>query len=236
MLQTGGFLPYLTVGENIGLSRRLLGLPADGTVEHLARILGVERHLSKLPAFLSAGERQHVAVARALAHRPSIVIADEPTVSLDPITARRVLAAVMDLVKGARHHAHHREPRLGAGYSICFLLPRHFLAALSLTLIASLLGAVLGGVRAARIEPSDRLREVGWWDGRTRVGADGVIATRGSACGSRWRNRIGMVQPTQCRAVARRGNPRLPGWCLGRASCKGSGGIDCPLMLKITDE
>ncbi|MGH8478393.1 MAG: FtsX-like permease family protein [Gammaproteobacteria bacterium] len=49
---------------------------------------------------------------------------------------------------------------LAAGQSICFLMPRHFLAALFLTLIASLLGAVLGGVRAARIEPSDGLREV----------------------------------------------------------------------------
>ena len=49
---------------------------------------------------------------------------------------------------------------LATGQSICFLMPRHFLAALFLTLIASLLGAVLGGVRAARIEPSDGLREV----------------------------------------------------------------------------
>ncbi len=49
---------------------------------------------------------------------------------------------------------------LVAGQSICFLMPLHFFAALTLTLIASLLGAVLGGVRAARIEPSDGLREV----------------------------------------------------------------------------
>ena len=49
---------------------------------------------------------------------------------------------------------------LAPGQSICFLMPRHFLAALFLTLIASLLGAVLGGIRAARIEPSDGLREV----------------------------------------------------------------------------
>ncbi|MDQ3774359.1 MAG: hypothetical protein M3461_08370 [Pseudomonadota bacterium] len=49
---------------------------------------------------------------------------------------------------------------LAAGQSICFLMPRHFLVALFLTLMASLLGAVLGGIRAARIEPSDGLREV----------------------------------------------------------------------------
>jgi putative ABC transport system permease protein len=49
---------------------------------------------------------------------------------------------------------------LAPGQSICFLMLKHFLAALFLTLVASLLGAVLGGVRAARIEPSDGLREV----------------------------------------------------------------------------
>jgi putative ABC transport system permease protein len=49
---------------------------------------------------------------------------------------------------------------LAPGQSICFVMPLHFLAALFLTLIASLLGAVLGGVGAARIEPSDGLREV----------------------------------------------------------------------------
>ncbi|MGH8608396.1 MAG: ABC transporter permease, partial [Gammaproteobacteria bacterium] len=48
---------------------------------------------------------------------------------------------------------------LAPGQSICFLMPHHFLAALSLTLVASLFGAVLGGVRAARIEPSEGLRE-----------------------------------------------------------------------------
>jgi len=49
---------------------------------------------------------------------------------------------------------------LAAGHSICFLMLLHFAAALLSTLIASLLGAVLGGVRAARIEPSEGLREV----------------------------------------------------------------------------
>jgi putative ABC transport system ATP-binding protein len=102
VLQTGGLLPYLTVRDNINLPRRLLGMPEDGSVEHLAKVLGIQRHLEKLPGLLSAGERQRAAFARALAHRPSIVIADEPTASLDPITGRRIMSAVMELVKSMR--------------------------------------------------------------------------------------------------------------------------------------
>ncbi len=99
VLQTGGLLPYLTVRQNIDLPRRLLDLPKNQTVERLSRDLGIHRHLDKLPGLLSAGERQRVAFARALAHQPSVVIADEPTASLDPITARKIMAAVMELVK-----------------------------------------------------------------------------------------------------------------------------------------
>ena len=100
VMQTGGLLPYLSVRENIGLSRRLLGLPEDGTVESLADALGIKRHLDKHPGALSVGERQRVAIARALAHRPSIVIADEPTAPLDPIAARKIMALFIELVEG----------------------------------------------------------------------------------------------------------------------------------------
>jgi putative ABC transport system ATP-binding protein len=100
IMQTGGLLPFLTVRENIGLSRRLLAKPADDTMDVLARELGIGRQLDKLPGFLSAGERQRVAIGRALAHRPSIVIADEPTASLDPITAKNTMTLLMSLVDG----------------------------------------------------------------------------------------------------------------------------------------
>jgi len=100
VLQQGGLLPYLTVRENIELSRNLLNMEADDTVNSLCRVLGIDRHLEKLPGLLSTGERQRVAFARALAHRPSIIIADEPTASLDPITSRKIMAVVMELIKG----------------------------------------------------------------------------------------------------------------------------------------
>lgn len=102
VMQTGGLLPYLTVRENMELSRRLLHLPNDGLVDELAADLGIRRQLDKLPHLLSVGERQRVAIGRALAHRPSIVIADEPTASLDPIAAERIMSLFIELVDELR--------------------------------------------------------------------------------------------------------------------------------------
>jgi len=99
VIQTGGLLPYLTVRDNINLCRKVLGLKRDGTVEHLAAELGIANHLNKLPDTLSTGERQRVAIGRALAHKPTIVIADEPTASLDPYAAKRIMSHFIGLVE-----------------------------------------------------------------------------------------------------------------------------------------
>ena len=99
VMQTGGLLPYLTVRQNISLSRNVLGLKRDGTVGHLAEALRINNQLKKLPADLSTGERQRVAIARALAHRPAIVIADEPTASLDPYAAENVMSLFLAVAK-----------------------------------------------------------------------------------------------------------------------------------------
>jgi putative ABC transport system ATP-binding protein len=98
VLQHGGLLPYLTVRKNIELSRRLLGLPVGTVAEQLAEKLGIAAQLDKLPSALSVGQRQRAAIARALAHEPSIVIADEPTAAIDPLNSRRIMDLFVGLV------------------------------------------------------------------------------------------------------------------------------------------
>ncbi len=99
VMQTGGLLPYLTVRENINLSCNVLGIEDDSSTEDLASELGIVRHLGKLPETLSTGERQRVAIGRALAHKPSIVIADEPTASVDPFAAEKIMSLFISLAE-----------------------------------------------------------------------------------------------------------------------------------------
>lgn len=98
ILQTGGLLPFITVRDNIRLSLDLLGLP-KGQAHPLIEALGLVPLLDKKPASLSIGERQRAAIARALAHRPSLVLADEPTASLDPNQAAKVMELMLSLAQ-----------------------------------------------------------------------------------------------------------------------------------------
>jgi putative ABC transport system ATP-binding protein len=90
--QTGGLLSFLTVADNIALTQRIAGRPDARRVRLLAGELGIRAQLTKRPAELSVGQRQRVAIARALAHRPMLVLADEPTASVHPELADAVLA------------------------------------------------------------------------------------------------------------------------------------------------
>nr|VFJ56689.1 MAG: putative ABC transport system ATP-binding protein [Candidatus Kentron sp. DK] len=99
VLQTGGLIPFLTVRGNLRAPRRLAGLENIDAGDALARHLGLGDHLDKYPAELSVGERQRAAIARALAHEPAIIIADEPTAALDPENSDRVMAALTELAE-----------------------------------------------------------------------------------------------------------------------------------------
>ena len=103
VLQTGGLLPFLSVHDNIDLPRRLCGLADDGTTRALAERLQIAGQLAKLPGTLSVGQRQRVAVARALAHEPTVILADEPTASLDPHTAGEVMELLVELAAQRGH-------------------------------------------------------------------------------------------------------------------------------------
>ena len=102
VLQTGGLLPFLSVLENVALPRRLLGdAPAEARLEAekmLAR-LEMASYARRLPTDLSLGQRQRVAVARALVHRPELVLADEPTASLDRRNAESVMRLFAELLE-----------------------------------------------------------------------------------------------------------------------------------------
>jgi putative ABC transport system ATP-binding protein len=84
-------LPHLNVADNVGLPLRLLGRPDPQRVEALLDAVGLGGLGGRTPAQLSGGQLQRVAIARAVAHRPALILADEPTGNLDPGTAARVL-------------------------------------------------------------------------------------------------------------------------------------------------
>ncbi len=100
MPQTGGLLPFLTVQENIELSSNILGKNLDSSwIANLVNKLNIQHLLNKYPKALSIGERQRVSFIRAIAHKPSILLADEPTASLDPENAHLLFELMLDLVQ-----------------------------------------------------------------------------------------------------------------------------------------
>jgi putative ABC transport system ATP-binding protein len=100
VLQTGGLLPYLTVADNITINRRLLRLPTrTPDLDAIVDQLRIGDLLDKKPAQLSVGQYQRASIARALAHRPRVVLADEPTSALDPRLGQEVMDLFFHLVE-----------------------------------------------------------------------------------------------------------------------------------------
>lgn len=95
--QSGGLLPFLTVAENIRLTQRIAGRYDDVWVGQLLHRLGIEAVQGLRPGALSIGQRQRTAIARALAHKPAFVFADEPTAALDPEASEVVMQLFLEL-------------------------------------------------------------------------------------------------------------------------------------------
>ncbi len=97
-------LPEFSALENVSLPQRAAGAAlaaANDRSRELLEAVGLGARLTHRPAELSGGEQQRVAFARALANRPRLLLADEPTGNLDPETSDRVFALLVELVRGA---------------------------------------------------------------------------------------------------------------------------------------
>ncbi|MFN8483917.1 MAG: ABC transporter ATP-binding protein [Anaerolineae bacterium] len=106
--QANNLVPFLNVQENVELMLRLTDQYNKGNRSRATEILqrlGLGERLTAMPSQLSGGQQQRVAIARALIHRPSVVLADEPTAALDTERAFQVVETFADLI--------HEEGRAG---------------------------------------------------------------------------------------------------------------------------
>jgi cell division transport system ATP-binding protein len=93
-------LPNKTVWENVAFALEVTGAPGATIrrrVPQLLNLVGLHDHAHHLPTQLSGGEQQRVAIARALVHDPAILIADEPTGNLDPVTSWEIIQLLIQI-------------------------------------------------------------------------------------------------------------------------------------------
>jgi putative ABC transport system ATP-binding protein len=99
IFQAFHLLPHLSVADNVALPLRLLGQRDDGRVAEMLAAVNLAALAARMPRQLSGGQLQRVAIARALVHRPTLVLADEPTGNLDA----RHAAEVLELLRRCTH-------------------------------------------------------------------------------------------------------------------------------------
>ncbi|WP_394151788.1 ABC transporter ATP-binding protein [Loktanella salsilacus] len=98
VFQQFNLIPSLCIADNIAFQARLAGRHDPEWCATLAERMGLTPQLRKYPEQLSGGQQQRVAIARTLAPRPKLVLADEPTGNLDEATAAQVLTLMLELV------------------------------------------------------------------------------------------------------------------------------------------
>jgi putative ABC transport system ATP-binding protein len=104
--QSFNLVPTLNVADNVRLVLELNKVPAvqaSTRIHELLDSVGLADRVDSYPDVLSGGEQQRVAIARALAHKPAVLLADEPTGNLDDMTAESVLGILNKLVRDSAH-------------------------------------------------------------------------------------------------------------------------------------
>ena len=97
VFQSFELLPNLTALENVMLPLELQNQAAREPAEQLLRSVGLSNRFKHYPATLSGGEQQRVCIARAFVQHPSLVLADEPTGSLDTVTGERIIELMFEM-------------------------------------------------------------------------------------------------------------------------------------------
>ena len=106
VFQSFNLVPTLSVGDNLRLPLELNGLPAKERERRVAEVLervGLRELIDRYPEELSGGEQQRVAVARSVVHKPQLVLADEPTGSLDAENGTRAIELIRDTTVEGGH-------------------------------------------------------------------------------------------------------------------------------------
>ena len=98
IFQQFNLIPSLTLAQNLAFQARLAGKQDEAWLDHLADTLGLSDLLGRYPEQLSGGQQQRVAIGRALAAKPGLILADEPTGNLDEENAQRVMELLLALV------------------------------------------------------------------------------------------------------------------------------------------
>lgn len=102
IFQSFALMPLLSAWENVELSLRMAGVPRSGwkpRVQHCLELVGLGKRMHHRPFELSGGEQQRVAIAKAIAHRPTLLLADEPTAELDSQMGAQVMAVFRDIIQ-----------------------------------------------------------------------------------------------------------------------------------------